>query len=129
MASIIIRPMKRVLVTFLAAASLAALAFPVVADPPSGSLDPPPGPQDYIAAFPPHRWVFGKLLWQGREPCTSDFCEAAYNAEPLFLLVQKEKNCCGSAGYSITIIGRVKDCPSVSYYLVFSKDLYKLTKS
>lgn len=98
-------------------------------DPPSGSLDPPPGPQDYIGAFRLHTWTFGKLLWQGREPCTKDFCEAAYNARPLYLLVQKEKNCCNHSGYSLTVVGRIEGCSSASYYLAFSKDFDRLSKA
>jgi len=116
---------------FLSLAALAALAAapPARPDPPSGLIDPPPGPQDYIAAFPQNTWVFGKMLWQGREACTKDFCEAAYNANPLSLLVQKEKACCGGTGYSLTIVGRIKDCPDVSYYLVWSKDFDELGKA
>jgi hypothetical protein len=110
-------------------AMLAAVTSSTRSDPPGGILDPPPGPQDYIGDFPLHRWVFGKLLWQGPEPCTSDFCEAAYNARPLYLLVQKEKNCCGEAGYSLTVVARMAGCSSVSYYLVFSKDFDKLRKA
>jgi len=73
--------------------------------------------------------VFGKLLWQGREPCTKDYCEAAFNAQPLFLLVQKQKACCGGRGYSLTVIGRVEGCASASYYLAWSKDFDRLGKS
>lgn len=107
---------------FLAIAALAAAAQSASEDPPSETIDPPPGQQDYIAGFQSHRWVFGKLLWQGKEPCTKDWCEAAYNAQPLYLLVQKQKACCGGKGYSLTVVGRVADCASVSYYLAWSKD-------
>jgi hypothetical protein len=111
-------------------AFVALIATPLLAaDPPSGIIDPPPGPQDYIGTFPAHQWVFGNLLWQGSEPCTHVRCEAAYNAEPLFLLVQKEDACCGGPGYSLTVIGRVKGCPSSSYYLAWSKDFDNLGTS
>jgi hypothetical protein len=120
--------MNTAFIGMVAIATLATSPSSAPSDLPSGLLDPPPGPQDYIAAFPPRRWVFGKLLWQAREPCTKDFCEAAYNAQPLFLLVQKEKACCGGAGYSLTVIGRVEGCSSVSYYLAWSKDFDKLGK-
>ena len=97
-------------------------------DPPSGALDPPPGPQDYIETLPAEQWTFGRLLWQGRDPCTPDFCEAAYNAAPLSILISKEKNCCGDPGYSVTIVGRVSKCSASSYYLAWSKDLDRLTR-
>jgi hypothetical protein len=42
---------------------------------------------------------------------------------PLFVLVQRERNCCGGPGYSITVTVRAKDCAAVSYYLAFSKDI------
>src|SRR5690348_17112196 len=116
-------------VPLLALAAFVASASSMPRDPPSGVIDPPPGPQDYIAAFPSSHWVFGKVLWQGHEPCTKDFCEAAYNAQPLFLLVQKEKACCGGDGYSVTVVGRVAGCSSVSYYLVWSKDIDKLGRT
>ena len=121
--------MNRTFASLLAVAALATTASSVSSDPPGRLIDPPPGPQDYIATFPSHSWVFGKLLWQGREPCTADFCEAAYNARPLFLLVQKQKACCGGEGYSLTVIGRVEGCASSSYYLAWSKDFEKLGKS
>jgi hypothetical protein len=117
------------LIGLVAFAALVACANSGRADPRSRLIDPPPGPQDYIAALPQNHWIFGKLLWQGREPCTKDFCEAAYNAQPLYLLVQKEKNCCGEAGYSLTVVGRVAGCSSVSYYLVFSKDFDRLGRA
>ena len=121
--------MNGAFVGLVAVAALVASASPAPVDPPSGMIDPPPGPQDYIAAFPARSWAFGKLLWQGREPCTKDYCEAAYNAQPLFLLVQKEKACCGGDGYSLTVVGRVEGCASVSYYLAWSKDFDRLGKS
>ena len=83
--------MNGLIIGLVALAALVATGATGADDPPSRQIDPPPGPQDYIAAFPPNRWVFGKLLWQGREACTKDYCEAAYNAQPLSLLVQKEK--------------------------------------
>jgi hypothetical protein len=104
----------------------ATIACAAEADPPSGIIDPPPGPQDYIKSFPQGRWMFGRLLWQGVEPCDDSRCEAAFNDEPLFVLVQKERNCCGGDGYSITVIVRVEGCSGVGYYLVFSKDLDRM---
>jgi hypothetical protein len=98
-------------------------------DPVSGAIDPPPGPLDYVKAFPSNKWVFGKLLWQGGEPCTEAACEAAYNADPLSILVQRQNACCGGSGYSITVIGRVANCSGSSYYLVWSKDLDRLNKA
>ena len=92
-------------------------------DPPSVLVDPPPQVLDFLRAFALNQWTFGKLLWQGPEACTADFCEAAYNAEPLFVLVQRERNCCGQPGYSIMVEVRAKDCGAVSYYLVFSRNL------
>jgi hypothetical protein len=117
--------MNAAFASWISIAGLLTSASAVPPDPPSGFLDPPPGTQDYIGAFPRHTWVFGKLLWQSHDPCTKDFCEAAYNADPLFLLVQKEKACCGGAGYSLTIVGRVKGCSNVSYYLVWSEEFRK----
>lgn len=113
--------MKVPFVGLVAVAAVVASASSAPPDPPSGTIDPPPGAQDYIAAFPTGSWVFGKQLWRGREPCTKDYCEAAYNARPLFLLVQKEKACCGGAGYSLTVVGRVEGCSSGSYYLAWSR--------
>ena len=117
------------LVVLVAVAALGASTSLSPVDPPSGVIDPPPGSQDYIAAFPARSWVFGKLLWQGREPCTKDHCEAAFNAQPLFLLVQKEKACCSGDGYSLTIVGRVEGCSSASYYVAWSKDFDRLGKA
>jgi hypothetical protein len=113
---------------FMISAAVVCLAYggPVAAatnDPPSARIDPPPPEMDYVGAFPLHKWTFGKLLWQGQEPCTADFCEAAYNAAPVFVLVQHERNCCGEPGYSIMVTVRAKDCATVSYYLAFSKDI------
>ena len=120
--------MNRAFIGLLALTGLTPGMAAVRPDPPSGVIDPPPAEQDYIAAFPSRSWVFGKLLWQGREPCTKDYCEAAYNANPLFSLVQKEKACCGGEGYSLTIVGRIKSCSNVGYYLAWSKDLDKKGK-
>jgi hypothetical protein len=103
-------------------------SFGAPPDPISGTLDPPPGPLDYVKALSPGRWVFGELLWRGREPCTEAHCEAAYNADPVFILVQREANCCGESSYSLTVIGRAENCPAVSYYLVFSGDIVRLNK-
>ncbi|HEX6741992.1 MAG TPA: hypothetical protein VF079_09405 [Sphingomicrobium sp.] len=110
----------------LVALALAAPS-PPPAEPESGMVDPPPGSLDYVALFPAKRWVFGKLLWQGRERCSASSCEAAYNASPLFLLVQKQDYCCGSPGYSVMIIGRAKNCDTVSYYLLGSEHLLKMS--
>lgn len=101
-------------------------ANPASGDPESGRVDPPPGSLDYVARFPANRWVFGKLLWQSRERCSNASCEAAYNASPLFLLVQKQDYCCGSPGYTVMIIGRAKKCDAVSYYLVGSEHLLQM---
>jgi hypothetical protein len=121
--------MNGAFVRSVAIAVLAASSSVAPADPPSGTIDPPPGPQDYVASFPARTWVFGQLLWKNREPCTNDYCEAAFNAQPLFLLVQKEKACCGGDGYSLTVVGRVEGCASSSYYLAWSKDFDMLGKA
>jgi hypothetical protein len=107
------------------------LAGPWVAagDPPSGTIDPPPGPLDYVEKLPANQWVFGQRIWQGITPCTSDFCEAAFNAQPLFVLVQKEKYCCGGKGYSITFQARLKGCPTSSYYIGSSDYIDKLSQA
>lgn len=115
------------LVSTLGGAVLAATAQTPV-DPPSGRMDPPPGLQDYIAALPASQWTFGSLLWQGSEPCAPSSCQAAYNAAPLLLLAHRQDYCCGEPGYSVTIIGRVSGCASVSYYLAWSKDLDAMTR-
>ncbi|HXC55696.1 MAG TPA: hypothetical protein VNU97_10390 [Rhizomicrobium sp.] len=115
----------------ITAVAIVGIAYGVAAaapanDPPSGRVDPPPGVLDYVGAFPLHQWTFGKLLWRGREACTADDCEAAFNATPLFALVQRERNCCGEPGYSIMVTVRAKDCAAVSYYLAFSRDIEPL---
>ncbi len=113
-------------------ASIAVLAVsacsttPSFSDPKSGRIDPPPAPLNYVASFPKDRWVFGRLLWRSPEACTANGCEAAYNAAPLFLLVSKQQLCCGSPGYSLMIQANVQDCPSVTYYVVASKDVERL---
>ena len=88
-------------------------------DPPSALIDPPPGPIDYVASLPRDEWTFARLLWQGRDTCTSDNCEAAYNAAPLFLSVMREKECCGGTDVSYTVVARVRDCSAVAYYLAW----------
>lgn len=116
-------------IKFLLAAVFAAIAaaHEPVADPESRGVDPPPGSLDYVERFAADRWTFGKLLWSGSEPCGAERCEAAFNGKPLFLLVQREPNCCGERGYSVMIVGRAKNCASVSYYLVYSDSLQRLT--
>jgi len=107
----------------LALASVALVANQAPSDPESGTIDPPTGSLDYVEGLPARNWAFGKLLWQGPEPCDESSCEAAYNASPLFILVQRQAYCCGSPGYTLMIVGRVKGCASVSYYLVGSEHL------
>ena len=116
-------------VTAAAALIIATGVGAVGADPPSGTIDPPPGPQDYIKSFPQGQWTFGRLLWQSHDPCDASRCEAAFNYAPLFVLVQKERNCCGEDGYSINIVERIEGCSANGYYLVFSKDLDRMSQS
>jgi len=114
----------------LGAAALACATSAVgqASDPPSATIDPPPGVMDYIGTMPAGKWTFGKLLWQGQQACSQDSCEAAYNANPLFVLVQRQRNCCEDHGYSVAVTVRARDCQSVSYYLAFSKDLDRLSQ-
>ena len=123
--------MKAALRTWLilaSAALLSACATGSRVDPPSGIIDPPPAPADYVGAFPANQWVFGHLLWQDRNPCDAQSCEAAYNAAQVYVLVSREHNCCGDSGYSITIQANVAQCSGVSYYLAWSKDLERLKR-
>src|SRR3569832_1841265 len=62
------------------AASCLFLGASAQADPPSRAIDPPPGALDYVEKLAPKQWMFGRLLWQGLEPCTRDRCEATNNA-------------------------------------------------
>ncbi len=114
------------------AAAVALLAAPAAGaappDPPSGTLDPPPGAQTYIKSLPQGRWTFGRLLWRGMDSCDAYRCEAAFNDGPLFVLVQRERYCCGQDGYSLTVTAGVEGCSASGYYLVFSKDLDRMTQ-
>jgi hypothetical protein len=96
-------------------------------DPPGGTLDPPPGPQTYIKSLPQGRWTFGSMLWRGLDPCDASRCEAAFNDGRLAVLVQKERYCCGQDGYSLTVTAVVEGCSASGYYLVFSKDLDRMS--
>jgi hypothetical protein len=88
-------------------------------DPPGLSIDPPPAPLAGLETLPRATWVLSR-------DCSADRCGAGYNADPLFLSVDKQKACCGEAGYSLEVTGSARGCSSVSYYLVWSERIKKM---
>jgi hypothetical protein len=94
------------------------LACSIVATP--TFADPPPARPDYVASLPLRTWVFGKLLWQDREPCTPDLCEAGFNSAPLFLSVEiqpdVEEN--GEHKHIIQITTGISECDTVGWNVI-----------
>lgn len=120
------RPVRQALAALVLLAALSA-AGGGRADPTSGRIDPPPAALTYVDGFAPSQWVFGELLWRGREPCTGARCEAVYNAHPYWLLVSTADNCCGDPGHSVMVQVDIAGCAARSYYLFFDKDVEDLS--
>jgi len=101
-------------------------SFDTGLDPPSVLIDPPPGPLDYLAALPARRWSFGHLLWSDRDPCTAESCEAGFNDDPVYLLVTRERACCGGPGYTLSFEASAAHCQGTSYYIIWSMNIERI---
>jgi hypothetical protein len=97
-------------------------AFSAVAGDVAGA---PPEIPSYVASLPPNTWVFAKLLWQGREPCTPDICEAGFYSPPLRLRVRAEKDS-NDEGHSIEIVADIEGCESIVSNLIWDQDIMSL---
>jgi hypothetical protein len=88
--------------------------------------DPPPARPDYVATITPKQWTFAKLLWQGREPCAPDQCEAGYYDAPLMVSVQRQTSS-NPENNSVEAVAGIQGCESVSWNLMWEKDFGKLS--
>jgi hypothetical protein len=68
--------------------------------------------------------VFAKLVWQGREPCTKDLCQAGYYAPPLLVYVSFSKNS-NDEKHSIEAVVGVQGCETVGRNLMWEADYGK----
>jgi hypothetical protein len=87
-------------VRIAAAALVLALSSPAMADPPL------PRP-DYLSSLPDRQWTFAEKLWEGRQPCTPELCEAGYHDGALVLSVVRGMN-------YFQAVGGVKGCLTVA---------------
>jgi hypothetical protein len=85
-----------------------ALAFTFAVPAPA---DPPPSRPDYLFALPEREWVFAKLLWQGRESCTAELCEAGYHSGDMVVSLIRVRD-------AANVVAGVRDCSTVSYNYV-----------
>lgn len=98
-----------------------------VADFPSGSIHPPPAPLTYVSSLPRNQWTFGETLWRSSQPCSEVSCEAAYNADPLFVTVKISASCCGQPGAAIHFMASSRECPNPTYFVARPQFLARMT--
>ena len=63
---------------------------------------------DDLFDLPPGQWLFARHLWQGREPCTSDQCEAGFTTGDLVVSAEQ-------AGKYVRIIAGLRGCQSTAF--------------
>jgi hypothetical protein len=86
----------------------------------SAPADPPPARPDYLFALPEREWTFAKLLWQGRESCTPEVCEAGYHSGDLVVSVIRWRD-------SVAVVAGIRDCAAVSHNFVSPDQLAALS--
>jgi hypothetical protein len=64
-------------------------------------------PED-LFNLPPGAWAFARKLWEGKEPCTTDECEAGYTTDDLVVSVERNKE-------YVRIIAGFRNCASVAW--------------
>jgi hypothetical protein len=73
----------------------------------TNSANTPSLPED-LFNLPPGDWTVARKLWEGREPCTTDECEAGYSAGDLVVSVERNKE-------HVRIIAGFRNCTSVAW--------------
>ena len=63
---------------------------------------------DDLFELPPGQWHFARQLWQGREPCAHDQCEAGYTTGDLVVSVEH-------SGEYVRIISGLRGCESTAF--------------
>jgi hypothetical protein len=71
------------------------------------STNTPTLPED-LFNLPPGDWALARKLWEGREPCTTDECEAGYTTGDLVVSVERNKE-------YVRIIAGFRNCASVAW--------------
>jgi hypothetical protein len=92
----------------------------------SALADPPPmRPDKYVKSLPEHQWVFAKVLWGDKEPCTADSCMGGIYSPPLMLSVWYEKDS-NDDKHSIEAAATVDGCEPLGVNLMWEKDYESL---
>jgi hypothetical protein len=67
-----------------------------------------PGLPEDLFELTPNTWTFGRQLWKGSDPCTSDQCEAGYTSGDLVVSVERSKR-------YLRIVAGFRDCQAVAW--------------
>lgn len=97
----------RIIFPLLLAVSAIPCAAQSVQKVPMNTKDAPVLPED-LFTLSPGAWTFARQLWKGRDPCTSDQCEAGYNAADLAVSVERSKT-------FLRIVAGFRGCESVAW--------------
>ena len=74
---------------------------------PRGSASDVSRPDD-LFALPPGEWQYAKHLWEGREPCLQEQCEAGFTAGDMVVSVEH-------SGKNVRIIAGLRNCTATAF--------------
>ena len=96
----------KLLCACLIGAAAPAHAQEIIKLPPGAAADV--SRPDDLFELPPGQWHFAKRLWEGREACSDEQCEAGFTTGDLVVSAEH-------AGKFVRIIAGVRGCPATAF--------------